>query len=111
MKPTYYPNRGDVVLLDFTPQTGHEQAGRRPALVLSPVEYNRKVGLMLCCPITSQSKDYPFEVELSGLRTYGVVLSDQIKSLDWNARRVELKEKAPATIVQEVLAKAATLLS
>lgn len=84
----YCPDRGDVVWLTFTPQVGHEQARHRPALVLSPGPYNRKVGLALLCPITSQAKGYPFEVGLpAGLKISGVVLSDQIKSLDWRARQ------------------------
>lgn len=111
MKPTYYPNRGDVVWLDFDPQTGHEQSGRRPALVLSPAEYNRKIGLMICCPITSAVKNYPFEVALTGLSVQGVVLSDQIKSLDWVARKAECQERASSAIVKEVLAKAMSLIS
>ena len=92
MVTRYVPERGDVVWLNFTPQAGHEQAGHRPALVLSPAAYNGKTGLMLCCPITSQVKGYPFEVQLSpdaGVR--GVVLSDQVKSLDWRARQARRK--------------------
>ena len=78
------PDRGHVVWLTFNPQAGHEQAGRRPALVLSPKSYNAKVGLMLCCPITSRAKGYPFEVALpADLGIAGVVLADQVKSLDW----------------------------
>ena len=84
----YVPARGDLVWLEFNPQAGHEQAGHRPALVLSPQEYNRRVGLALVCPVTSQVKGYPFEVVLpSGLPISGAVLSDQMKSLDWKARR------------------------
>src|SRR5215218_2502163 len=88
------PDRGDVVWLDFNPQTGHEQAGRRPALVLSPVAYNRKVGLALVCPITSQVKGYPFEVQMpEGTEVAGVILADQVKSLDWRARRAKVVER------------------
>jgi mRNA interferase MazF len=87
----YVPDRGDAVWLSFNPQTGHEQAGRRPALVLSPASYNGKVGLAIFCPITNQIKGYPFEVVIpSGLKVTGAVLSDQVKSLDWHARRAEL---------------------
>lgn len=87
-KAPFIPDRGDVVWLDFSPHAGHEQAGRRPALVLSPIEYNQKVGLLVCCPITNQAKGYPFEVAIpSGLPVAGVVLSDQVKNLDWNVRR------------------------
>lgn len=111
MTARYVPKQGDIVWLDFTPQSGHEQAGHRPALVLSPEAYNRKVGLMLCCPITTQVKGYPFEVELTGVRgVSGVVLSDQIKSLDWESRHAEFKGKAPSAAVRDVLAKVHTLL-
>ena len=111
-RPRYVPRRGDVVWLSFPPQAGHEQRGRRPALVLSPAAYNGKVGLALFCPITSQVKGYPFEVVLSaGLTVSGVVLSDQVKSLDWRARRAEYAGRLPAAQVQEVLAKLGALLS
>jgi len=101
-----------VVWLQFTPQTGHGQAGRRPALVVSPETYNRKVGLGLFCPITNQEKGYPFEVRLpQGFKVTGVVLSDQIKSLDWKARKAKYIAKVPDEVLQEVLSKAATLLS
>jgi mRNA interferase MazF len=105
------PDRGDVVWLDFTPQAGHEQAGHRPALVLSPVAYNTKTGLMLCCPITSQVKSYPFEVNLgstAGVR--GVVLADQVKSLDWRARQARKKGKAPKDVVEQTLKRILMLL-
>jgi len=105
------PDRGDLVWLQFTPQAGHEQAGRRPALVISPRAYNEKVGLALFCPITNQVKGYPFEVALPpGLPMTGVVLSDQIKSLDWRARQAELVSAAPNVVVAEVLEKVAALL-
>ena len=103
MKP-YVPDRGDLVWLNFTPQAGHEQAGHRPALVLSPAAYNGRTGLMLCCPVTSQVKGYPFEVALgsrAGVR--GVVLSDQVKSLDWRARQAARKGKANKDVVEQVL--------
>src|SRR3989304_5123374 len=97
MAVRYAPRRGDMVGLSFSPQAGHEQAGRRPALVISPMAYNKKVGLALVCPITSQVKGYPFEVAVpSGLKVQGVVLSDQAKSLDWRARGVEFLCKVPA---------------
>lgn len=111
MVGNYVPRRGDVVWLEFDPQIGHEQRGIRPALVLSPVEYNRKTGLMIACPITSKSKGYPFEVALPPkLGVAGVVLADQLKSLDWAARRVEFKCTVPAETLEEVLGKAATLI-
>ena len=107
----YCPKRGDVVWISFNPQAGHEQAGHRPALVLSPQSYNRKVGLALLCPITSQIKGYPFEVSVPpGLKVSGVVLSDQIKSMDWMARGAAFLCSLPETIVHQVLNKAGTLL-
>ena len=105
------PERGDLVWLTFTPQAGHEQVGRRPALVLSPRAYNRKVGLALVCPITNQVKGYPFEVALpAGLSVQGVVLADQVKSLDWRARQAELVARLPPAKVSEVLGKLGALL-
>ena len=101
----YVPNRGDVVWLNMNPQTGHEQAGRRPALVLSPKEYNKKVGLALFCPITSKEKGYPFEVKINGKKIEGVVLSDQIKSLDWTCREATLIEKIAEETLIEVVEK------
>lgn len=107
----YLPARGDLVWLEFDPQSGHEQAGRRPALVVSPTAYNRKVGLALLCPITSQEKGYPFEVALPpGLAIRGVVLSDQIKSLDWRVRRSAFIARAPATVLEQVILRIATLI-
>lgn len=107
----YCPERGDIVWLDFDPQSGHEQAGHRPALVLSPVGYNRKVGLMLLCPITSQVKGYPFEVALpQGLPVGGVVLSDQVKSMDWKARGARFACRVPEVLVRDVLARLGPLL-
>ena len=106
---TYVPDRGDVVWLNFTPQAGHEQAGHRPALVLSPAAYNGRTGLMLCCPLTSQVKGYPFEVAL-GPKARGVGLSDQVKSLDWRARQAMRKGKAPRDVVEQVLGRVRLLL-
>jgi mRNA interferase MazF len=107
----YTPDRGDVVWIAFNPQAGHEQAGRRPALVLSPKAYNSKVGLALLCPITSQIKGYPFEVLLpEGLSINGAILSDQIKSLDWKIRQAEFICRLPAVALDEVLHKLHTLL-
>lgn len=107
----YVPERGDVVWLNFDPQTGHEQAGRRPAVVLSPAAYNGKVGLALLCPITSQVKGYSFEVQIpTGLNVSGVILADQVKSLDWRARKAERLDALPATTIAIVLKKLKTLL-
>lgn len=111
MVKSYIPEKGDIVLLDFNPQLGREQAGKRPAVVISPKAYNAKVGLAIFCPITSQVKGYPFEVVLAGgVRTKGVILADHIKNLDWRARNVEFCEKLPQSILQEVLAKLGLLV-
>ena len=110
MAGRYVPERGDLVWLQFTPQAGHEQAGRRPALVVSPKAYNRKVGLALFCPVTNQLKGYPFEVVLpDGLKVTGAILADRIKSLDWRARKARHIDTLPQRTVDEVLAKIATL--
>jgi mRNA interferase MazF len=109
--PTYVPQHADAVWLTFDPQAGSEQAGRRPALVLSPSSYNGRSGLTLCCPITSRAKGYPFEVPVPpGLAVTGVILADQIKCMDWRARRVDFICPLPTQTVQQVLAKLATLL-
>jgi mRNA interferase MazF len=99
------PERGDFVRLDFQPQAGHEQAGRRPALVLSHHAYNAKVGLAVCCPITNQAKGYPFEVPVNAPNLAGVVLADQVKSLDWRVRRAEFIAAAADDVLADVLAK------
>lgn len=111
MPRSYIPERGDFVWLDFNPQSGHEQAGHRPAMILSPSQYNGKLGLALICPITSQRKGYPFEVLIpSPGKVTGVVLSDQVKCLDWRARKAQLIGKASEQTVEEVLTKLSTLL-
>lgn len=108
----YVPRRGDVVWLTFNPQAGHEQAGRRPAVVLSPLSYNAKVGLALLCPITSAVKGYPFEVPIpNGLPASGVILADQVKSLDWRARDAEFICALPADVTREALQKVGLLLA
>ena len=99
----YIPNRGDIVWLDFTPQSGHEQRGRRPALVVSKKEYNQKIGLALFCPITSKEKGYPFEVRIAGKKITGCVLSDQVKSLDWTVRNVEYIEVSASSVIDDVI--------
>ncbi len=107
----YIPDRGDLIWISFSPQAGHEQAGRRPALVLSPRSYNAKVALALFCPVTNQAKGYPFEVVLpAGLAISGVVLADHVKSLDWQARRADYADTVPASVVDEVIKKLETLL-
>ena len=108
----YVPDRGDLVWLDFTPHAGHEQGGRRPALVVSPRAYNAKAKLMLACPVTSHAKGYPFEVALPpSLPVTGVVLADHLRSVDYAARRAQPAGAAPAAVVDEVLAKLAPLIS
>lgn len=105
------PDRGHLVWLSLNPQSGHEQAGRRPALVLSPVSYNGPVGLALVCPVTSRAKGYPFEVPLpAGLPISGVVLADHVKCLDWRSRRAEYIAEAPASVVAEVVRRLSLLL-
>ncbi len=107
----YIPARGDVIWVELNPQAGHEQAGRRPAVVISPASYNGKVGLAILCPITHHMKGYPFEVIIpAGLQVTGVVLADQIKNLDWQARKAEFICKLPEHVTVEVLQKLNTLI-
>lgn len=107
----YIPDSGDIVWIMFNPQAGHEQSGHRPALVLSPKAYNGKVGLAILCPITSQVKAYPFEVKIpDGLEVSGVIISDQVKSLDWKARKAEFSCKLPSATFNEVVQKLTTLI-
>ena len=108
----YVPERGDLIWLTFDPQAGREQAGRRPAIVLSPAAYNARAGLALVCPITSQRKGYPFEVALPDrLPIGGVVLADHVKSVDWSARRAERAGAVPPALLVDVLARLRLLLS
>ena len=109
MPRAFVPDAGDIVWLQFDPQADHEQAGHRPALVLSPAAYNGKTGLMLCCPMTTQIKGYPFEVRIAG-DTDSAVLADQVKSLDWRARRAKLKSRISAAELAEVRAKVMALV-
>ena len=109
MPKHYVPDAGDVVWLSFDPQTGHEQAGHRPALVLSPATYNGRTGLMVCCPMTTQLKGYPFEVALAGEQR-SAVLADQVKSLDWRMRQARFKNRVSAAELAEVRAKAVALI-
>ena len=111
MPPEYVPERGHLVWLTFDPPTGHAQAGTRPALVISPANYNRKVGLALLCPVTSQVKGYPFEVLLpAGLKVQGAILSDRIKSLDWRVRRVRFAGTVPDQVLEDAAARIMTLV-
>lgn len=105
----YVPEAGDIVWLHFDPQAGHEQAGHRPAVVVSPSAYNGKTGLMLCCPMTTQIKGYPFEVSITGDRP-SAVLSDQIKSLDWVARKASFKGKVSLGELAQIRGKASALI-
>jgi mRNA interferase MazF len=108
----YIPERGDVVWLSFDPQAGHEQAGRRPAVVLSPSAYNQSSGLALVVPITSHRKGYPFEVQLpSGARVSGVILADHVRSVDWEARKAEHISVLSEATLKETLRKAALLIT
>jgi mRNA interferase MazF len=108
-QPGFVPEAGDVVWLEFDPKAGHEQAGRRPAVVLSPASYNGKTGLMICCPLTTRIKGYPFEVALSS-QPGSVVLSDQVKNLDWRARRASRKGKVTDTELRQVRGKLRALI-
>ena len=111
MPRRYVPRRGDVVWLHFNPQAGHEQAGRRPAVVLSPENYNQKSSLALFCPVTNQAKGYPFETSFPpDLPVRGVALCHQIKSLDWAARQAEFICELPEQMIAEVMGKALSLL-
>lgn len=110
MARRYVPARGDVIWITLNPRVGHEQAGRRPTLVLSPSSYNGKVGLAILCPVTSQVKGYPFEVAIpSGLKLGGVILADQVKSLDWRLRKADFICKLPRETTAEVIDKLGTL--
>ena len=106
----YIPDRGDIVWLDFNPQAGHEQKGRRPALTVSYKEYNGKIGLGLFCPITSKIKGYPFEVEVGAKSVSGCVLSDQVKSLDWTVRNIEYIEKLDVEKLNDVIGNIVILM-
>ena len=108
---SFAPDSGDLIWLTFDSQAGHEQAGRRPALILSPKVYNRKSGLALVCPITNRAKGYPFEVPIpAGCGVKGVILADHVTSLDWKARRAEKAGRIPLATLNEVLARLAALL-
>ncbi len=109
MAGPYVPDTGDIVWVQFNPQAGHEQAGHRPALVLSPAAYNKARGMMICCPMTSQIKGYPFETIVSRTPP-SAVLVDQIKSIDWKARGAKKKGAASLAIIAEVRAKVSALL-
>jgi mRNA interferase MazF len=105
----YVPDAGDIVWISFSPQAGHEQAGHRPAVVLSPAPYNAKTSLMICCPMTTQIKSYPFEVVVAG-DSPSAVLADQVKSLDWRKRRAKRKGTVSPAELEEVRAKIRALI-
>lgn len=112
VRPRYVPDMGDLIWLDFDPQAGREQAGHRPAIVLSPASYNERSGLAVVCPITSHVKGYPFEVLLpQGLAVTGAILSDHLKSLDWALRRAKKAGRVPLPVLREIRNKLARLLS
>lgn len=111
VKNSYVPNRGDIVWVDFDPQRGHEQAGRRPALTVSPKAYNARAGLALMCPITSKIKDYPFEVFVKQHKIQGAVLTDQIQSLDWHERNTRFIEKISPLLLASVQQKLLALIT
>ena len=110
VKPRYIPNRGDIILIDFNPTRGHEQSNVRPALVLSDKTYNQKTNLAVVCPITSQSKGYPFEVFVQEKKITGVVLSDHVRTLDWHVRNARFIQKSSEEVSAEVAAKLSALL-
>jgi mRNA interferase MazF len=110
VKKEYIPECGDIVWLNFNPRSGHEQQGKRPAIVISPKEYNEKLGLGLFCPITTKVKNYPFEVKIENNNISGVVLSDQIKSLDWETREIEFIAKENSNKINEIISKISVLL-
>jgi mRNA interferase MazF len=109
MTQPYIPNSGDIVWLHFDPQAGHEQSGHRPALVLSPTSYNEKTSLIICCPITTQVKGYPFEVSIQSTPA-SVILADQVKNLDWRSRKAKKKGTVSIDVLEEVRAKILALI-
>jgi mRNA interferase MazF len=107
----YIPEAGDLVWLEFDPQAGHEQAGHRPALVISPAAYNAKSGLMLCCPMTTKIKGYPFEVKTEVDRSLSAIIADQVKSLDFKAQNAKKKGEVPLEVLTQVRGKVLALVS
>ncbi|MBW4061564.1 endoribonuclease MazF [Candidatus Saccharibacteria bacterium] len=111
MVADYVPARGDIVWFDFSPQIGHEQAGTRPALVISSRNYNERSGMMLACPITSKIKGYPFEVRVKSKKMEGAVLADQIKNVDWRARKPAYEERASDNVISKTQGLIESLVS
>jgi len=110
MVKSYIPEKGDYVMINFNPQAGREQAGHRPAIIISPSVYNKKTGLCLACPITNSKKGYAFEVDCNSNKVSGVILSDHAKSLDWKARDVTFKAKASLEVLEQVLGKLKSII-
>ena len=111
VKSEYVPDTGDLIKIDFDPRIGHEQAGWRPAIVLSPASYNRPTGLAIVAPVTNRQKGYPFEVALpKGLKTHGVVLSDAVKNIDWRVRNARFVERGPPQVLDAVRERLGLLL-
>lgn len=106
----YVPNAGDIVWLDFDPQVGREQRGHRPAFVISSADYNRATGLMICCPMTTKVKGYPFEVEVVEAKQTSVILVDQLKSLDWQSRGIKFKSRTTGDALEQAQLKLKALL-
>ena len=106
----YIPDKGDLIWLNFSPQAGYEQKGKRPAIVISSKQYNKKTHLALCCPITSNKKGYPFEVAVNGRKIKGVILTDHLKNLDWKIRKAKFIEKAQPKIISECIEKIIALI-
>lgn len=111
MVKKYIPEQGDIVYLDFNPQSGHEQKGKRPALVVSNEVFNSHLGLAFACPITSTDRGYPFHIKLKDLKTTGFVMCEQMKSLDYNARKISFVEKADSEVIETALALLSSILS
>jgi len=111
VKKSYIPNKGDLLWINFNPQRGREQKGKRPALVISPKVYNSKTGLALMCPITSQEKGYPFEVPIENTKIKGFILADQIRTLDWETRKISFISKTKKEVLLEVQEKLSTLIT
>ncbi len=109
VEQNYVPEKGDFVMVNLNPTSGHEQAGHRPAVVLTPQSYNSRTGLCLICPVTNSIKDYPFEVECNSPDVTGVVISDQVRSIDWRSRNFYYKSKISADVLEEVIGKLSSL--
>ena len=110
MVKKYTPKRGDIIWINFDPTIGHEQKGRRPAIIVSHDEYNKKTGLSIACPITSKTKQYAYEVQLTGENVSGFILTDQVRNIDWETRKAEFIERVSSSVLDEIEAKLLTLI-